>query len=137
MGISARAQFTPRSALGQFVQTVVTPGVIASVTAASQQMAQLAQGYAPVDTGALRDSIQSEVNDTGKTVVGTVTAGVRYAAYVEFGTGRRGSESPGAGPGPYKLSWPGMSAQPYLRPAMDEMRGLVLDLFRANISIGM
>lgn len=137
MAISARVVFTPRNNAGQFIQTVVTPGVIASVTAASQQLAQTAQGYAPVDTGDLRDSIQANVTETGKTVVGTVTAGMFYAAYVEFGTGRRGSASPGAGAGPYNLSWPGMVAQPYLRPAMDEMRGLVLDLFRSNISIGM
>lgn len=137
MPLSARAQFTPRNSLGQFVQVVVTPGVTASVTAATQQMQQLAQGYAPVRTGALRDSIQSKVNQTGKTVVGVVTTGVEYAAYVEFGTGRRGAESPERGAGPYKMSWPGMTPRPYLRPAQDEMRGLVLDLFRANISIGM
>lgn len=39
-----------------------------------------------------------------------------HAAYVEFGTGRRGA---GGGGGSYDLDWPGMAPQPYLQPADD------------------
>lgn len=38
-----------------------------------------------------------------------------HAAYVEFGTGRRGAAS-GAG-SDYDEGWPGMAAQPYMYPA--------------------
>lgn len=135
MGLSARAQFTPRSSTGQFIQSLVTPGVVGAVTAVAQQLLTTAQANAPVDTGELRDSGAMEVNQTAKTVVGRVSFGAPYAAYVEFGTGRRGAESADRGPGPYKESWPGMAPQPYLRPAADEMRGLILGLFAGAISI--
>ena len=137
MALSARAQFTPRNGLGQFVQTVVTPAVVASVEASCKLIEDAAKGYCPVDTGALRDSITSSVDDSGKTVVGTVSVGMPYAAYVEYGTGIRGSSSAGAGAGPYSTSWPGQAAQPFLRPALDESREAVIDLFRSNISLAL
>lgn len=137
MRLSASARFTPRNDLGQFIDVVIRPGVEASVQAACELIQQTAQSYAPVETGALRDSITVSLNDTGKTIVGTVSANVPYAGYVEYGTGRRGQDSAEAGPYPYKESWPGMTPRPFMRPALDESRGAVLDLFRANISLGM
>jgi HK97 gp10 family phage protein len=137
MSLSARAQFTPRSDLGQFVPVHITPGVVASVEAACKLIEERAQSIAPVETGALRDSIMTSVDDSGKTVVGTVSVGVFYAAYVEYGTGIRGAESADAGPGPYSPTWPGMTPRPYMRPAFDEARGAVLDLFRSNISLSL
>ena len=135
MPISARAQFTPRNGLGQFVQTVITPGVIASVQASVNLIQQAAQRYAPVDTGALRDSITTEVDSSGATVVGKVGPHVPYAEYVEFGTGRRGAGSADAGEGPYDPNWAGMVPQPYMRPALDESKGSILELFKSNISV--
>lgn len=137
MPLSARAQFTPRSSLGQFISTVISPGVLASVQASADLIRDTAKAYCPVDTGALRDSIESSSRETGKSAVGTVTVGMPYGPYVEYGTGRRGAESPDAGPGPYTLSWPGMTPQPYMRPAVDESRQPILDIFRSQISIGM
>lgn len=137
MRLSATARFTPRNGLGQFIPNVITPGVIASVTAAGNTMRDTAKGYAPVLTGDLRDSIESEVTIGDKSATARVTVGVPYAAYPEFGTGRRGAASPDAGAGPYNPNWPGMAPTPYMRPAMEEMRQLVVDIFRSNISIGM
>jgi HK97 gp10 family phage protein len=137
MRISARVQFTPRSSTGRFVEIVIRPGVTASVKAACDQLLQTAQNYAPVETGALRDSITQTVDDSGKTVVGSVSADVYYAAYVEYGTGKRGAASEWAGPYPYSPTWPGMTPRPYLRPAMDELRPALLDLFRGAISLAM
>ena len=137
MGISARAVFTPRGNLGRFVAARITPGVVASVQASVNMIRDAAQGYCPVETGALRDSITASVDSGGKTVVGKVTTSLDYAPYVEWGTGQRGAESPDAGAGPYNPNWPGMSPRPYMRPAFDEARGAVLDLFRANISLSM
>lgn len=55
-----------------------------------------AKGICPVDTGTLRNSINSEVQD----YTGVVSTNVDYAGYVEFGT--------------YK-----MAAQPYMMPAAE------------------
>lgn len=118
MGLSAKATFRPRSDLGRFVETNVTPGVVASVQASCDLIEGLAKGYAPVDTGRLRDSIHSTVDESGKTVVGTVSTDVDYAVYQEFGT--------------YK-----MAAQPFMRPAIDEAKGSIKELFRDNISTSM
>ena len=59
-----------------------------------------AQRRAPVDTGALRNSIGTEFGDSGMSAL--IGPTVNYGAYVEFGTSR-------------------MSAQPYMSPAMDEV----------------
>ncbi len=135
MRLSARAQFTPRGDLGQFVPVKIVPGVTASVEAACKLIEDRAKELAPVDTGALRESIGTQINDSGKTVVGTVGSDLYYAPFVEWGTGIRGAESADAGPGPYSPTWPGMTPRPYMRPALDESRGAVLDLFRSNISL--
>ena len=128
--ISARAQFTPRNSAGQFIQTVVTPAVTASVQASLNVIRDSAQEKCPVDTGALRDSITVELNTSGATVTGKVGPHMFYAEYVEYGTGRRG------GPAPYEhvQSWPGMTPRPYMRPAFDENHDGILELFRSQIS---
>jgi hypothetical protein len=60
-----------------------------------------------------------------------------HAAYVEFGTGQRGAASAGAGNGPYSETWPGMPAQPYLRPALDTARPAILGAFaRRGFRVG-
>lgn len=131
MSLSARAQFTPRNDLGRFVPTRVTPAVVASVQAAVNLIQDAAQRLAPVDTGALRDSITTEVHETFSTVVGSVGPHVSYAAFVEYGTGRKGDA---AVPHTDKA---GMKPQPFMRPALDENKGAILDLFRSNISTGL
>ena len=59
-----------------------------------------AQNRAPVDTGALRNSVTHEYRRGGGTLRGEVGPTVNYGGYVERGTSR-------------------MRAQPYLRPATD------------------
>lgn len=58
----------------------------------SQDVAEGARAGAPVDTGALRDSIQANPD--------SVTVGVEYAGFVEYGTVN-------------------MPPEPFLRPAAD------------------
>ena len=137
MGLSATAKFTPRDDLGRFVEVHITPGVRASVEAACKLMEDEAKRLCPVDTGRLQDSIATTIDDSGKTIIGRVGTDVEYAVFVEYGTGLRGAASAGAGEGPYSPTWPGMPAQPYLRPALDNNRGSVMDLFRSNILLGM
>lgn len=133
--IRATATFRPRNDFGRFVDAKISPAVEASVEAACDLIEKTAKLYCPVDTGTLQDSIKSEVVQTGSTVKGTVSTDVSYAAFVEFGTGQRGAASPGAGEGPYNENWPGMAAQPFFRPAVDESRAPIADLFRSNLSV--
>lgn len=81
------------------------PGAIALVLqkAASETLA-LAQGRVPVDTGYLKNSLQ--IFSEGALTHG-VRAGAEYAIYVEFGTRH-------------------MAAQPYLIPAFEVVRDVVL-----------
>ena len=117
----------PRAILNRIVAARILPAVRASQVIVIQE----AQAYCPVDTGALRASIQAlEPEDDGSRVVGLVVATMPYAPYVEFGTGIAGESSPGAGPGPYSTTWPGMESQPFLRPACDSARDAVMEAFQ-------
>ena len=64
------------------------------------RLQQSAQGKAPVDTGTLKRSITLEITDAGMTAESEAT--VHYAGYVEYGTRF-------------------MNAQPYMRPALEEV----------------
>lgn len=121
--IKARAQFTPRGDLGQFIAVKLTPAAISATNAAAQIILAHAQDIVPVRSGDLRASGHVvEASADGKTAVAQVVFDAPYAAYVEFGTGRRGEASAMAGAGPYSQSWPGMEPRPYLRPALDSSR---------------
>jgi len=137
MRLQATAQFKPRGDLGRYVEVHITPAVRSAVEKSLKLIESSAKAKAPVDTGALRDSITSSIDDSGKTIVGQVGPHVPYAAYLEFGTGIAGAGSAGAGPGPYSSTWPGMIARPYMRPAIDENRTTVKDLFRGELSLAL
>lgn len=82
----------------------------------------LAKPRAPVDEGALRSRIHGRRLKPG---VWALIAGTKYAAFVEFGTGRlgRSSQQPGGVPKDYRHGpRSGMKAQPYLRPAALQVR---------------
>ena len=68
--------------------------------AAGAKVAGRARDLCPVDTGYLKSTIGYTYNPATMTLV--VHADASYAAFVEFGTSRQ-------------------SAQPYLRPALEEM----------------
>lgn len=104
------------------------------------QVQTLAQSYVPVKTGELRASI--EIRTLGAGDVVEISPDTTYEAYVEFGTGIF-SEMPGAPKRPYviepvnanalrfmiggdvffamKVVHPGMKAQPYMRPAAENV----------------
>lgn len=134
--LTATATYRPRSDMGQFIAAKITPAVRASVEAASKLIVDEAKSIAPVKTGALRDSISATVVDGESTVIGTISADVPYAGYVEFGVGVRGAASPGRGPYPYG-DRPGQVAQPYMRPALDTTRDAVRAVFASQIAIGL
>jgi HK97 gp10 family phage protein len=105
-----------------------------SVEQASYTVLEEAEAIVPVDTGELRESGHVVIERAGSSVRGVVIFDSPHAAFVEFGTGIRGMESPGAGPGPYNPSWPGMTAQPYVRPALDTSRPAIKQIFRDNFA---
>ena len=118
--------------LSRLMQMIV-PALVAATTDACDAVATEAETIVPVDTGELRASIGvGSVALVGSAVEGSVVATAAHAAYVEFGTGQRGSASPGAGPYPYTESWPGMPAQPYLRPALDTARPAIKAAFASR-----
>lgn len=79
----------------------------AGLTAAAMVVQGQAVLLCPVDTGRLRQSINYRVSNT-EAAIGT---NVEYAPYVEFGTKR-------------------MKAQPFLRPALDDVKDEVRDIFK-------
>jgi len=137
MMVTATATYTPRNASGQFVQSTINPAVRTAVEESAAAIAEEARAIVPVDTGELQNSIVYTLEDVGKVVVGTVVAAADHAAYVEFGTGVRGAASPGSGPYPYSPTWPGMPAQPYMRPAMDTVRARIKAFFASSISVAL
>lgn len=97
-------------------------GVDEVLAQAALEVERRAKLKAPVDHGRLRASISAF--KTAPLEHG-VKVGVEYGAFVEFGTGQRGAASAQPGGiaddyahGPSK----GMRAQPYLRPALLEVR---------------
>ena len=106
---------------------------------------------APVDNGLLRESIHTQVNNTGAEMQGRVYTNVEYAAYVEFGTGIKGN-----GTYPYKVEglsleyrdkgWAyfdedkgewiytkGQEAQPYMYPALKNHEKTIKKMFRDGV----
>lgn len=126
--ISARAIFQPRNDLGRFIEGSIAPAVQASVAAGLKLIEDAAKGYCPVDTGALRESITSEIDTSGSTVVGHVGPHMDYAEFVEFGTGQRGDPAVPHG------DTLGQFPQPYMRPALDENRDAIEEIFRGQIA---
>ena len=135
MSVWATVRFTPRDN-GRFISAFVSPAVRASVAAAAALVEGRAKELCPVDTGRLRDSISTHTIESETAIRAYVAPNTPYAGYVEFGTGIRGASSPGAGSGPYSPNWRGMPAQPYMRPAVDESKPAINDLFRSNLAVG-
>lgn len=90
-----------------------------------------AQQLAPVRTGVLRSSIESQVRKRNGRLEARVLVNVNgtapYWAFVEYGTGLRGAASPQVPPlgtpagwrYDYRdQGWVGQQAQPFLRPAL-------------------
>ena len=64
-----------------------------AVATAIQTVRSAAVNNCPVDTGALRQSIFTEVTEEDGKVIGTCWANAAYAPYVEFGTGPVGQDN--------------------------------------------
>ena len=91
------------------------------VEKATKTVQTAAKLLCPVDTGYLRESIQTSFawQPSGE-YVGTVGTIVEYAPYVEFGTGKA-PLSLG-----YREDWKGQFAQPYLYPSLIDNRDRIV-----------
>lgn len=85
------------------------------------------------DTGALQNSIVSNVETTNEAVIGYVSTNLEYAPYVEYGTGLF-AESGNGRQTPWKYkdddgNWhttKGQHPQPFMRPALSENKQNIL-----------
>lgn len=101
-----------------------------------------AKEKAPKDTGALRRSITSEVNNSSGEMAGVVFTPLEYAPYVEFGTGLF-AEKEGRQDVPWsyqddKGEWhstSGQKPQPYMRPALEESREDILRIIKEALTL--
>ena len=137
MTINATATFTPSPNFSRYVESVIVPDLVQGVDEASERIFTEALALVPYKTGELHDSgALIPATDQGGQVVGGFEFTSDHAVYVEYGTGRRGASSPGAGEGPYDPNWPGMAAQPYVRPAMDNNHDLVVETVGGSVKLG-
>lgn len=92
-----------------------------------------AKEKAPKDTGELRRSITSKVEERDGKIEGVIFTPLEYAPYVEYGTGLF-AESGGRKDVPWcykddKGEWhstSGQHPQPFMRPALDENREKIM-----------
>lgn len=106
---------------------------------ASALVARAAIEKAPKDTGELRRSITSKVED----LKGVVYTTLLYAPYIEYGTGLFAE---GEGGGRQDVPWnyqddegewhstSGMKARPYMNPALVESREEIIRLIREALT---
>lgn len=94
----------------------------------------------PVQTGELRRSITSKIENNGLEVIGTICTPLEYAPYIEYGTGLFAEK--GGRPTPWcyqddKGEWhttSGQPPQPYMRPALNENRTAILEILGGSIN---
>lgn len=99
-----------------------------------------AKKKAPKNTGELKRSITSKVENEGRQVVGEVFTPLEYAPYVEYGTGLF-AEKGGRKDVPWhymdeKGEWHstnGQRPQPFMRPALQENRERILEYIKAGV----
>lgn len=99
-----------------------------------------AKQTAPKDTGALRNSITSEVQSDGRDVVGIVYSPLEYAPYIEYGTGLFAEENGRKTPWSYedeetgeRIFTRGQKPQPYLRPALFENKEKITKILEESV----
>lgn len=109
------------------VEQAINQGVLLVESSAKQNASNCK------DTGALQNSIISNVETTNEAVIGYVFTNLEYAPYVEYGTGLF-AESGNGRQTPWKYqdddgNWhttKGQHPQPFMRPALSENKQNIL-----------
>lgn len=111
---------------------------------ALQRVCALVEGeakrLAPKDTGALRRSIASKIEESSDGLEGIVFTPLEYAPYVEYGTGLF-AEKGGRKEVPWVYeddkgefhSTRGQHPQPYMRPALENNRERILEILKGGL----
>ena len=118
-------------------ETVGEEKVINNMEKACAVVERAAKENAPKDTGELRRSISSRVDNIDGDIVGVVFSPLEYAPYVEYGTGLF-AENGGRMDVPWnyqddKGEWhstSGQKPQPFLRPALEDNREQIISILR-------
>lgn len=99
-----------------------------------------AKRKAPKDTGELRRSIESKVEDNGEGVQGGIFSPLEYAPYIEYGTGLFAEKG-----GRADVPWfyvdddgkghvtKGIHPHPYMRPALNEQKNKIKDILKEGL----
>lgn len=114
----------------------INDALISGVSKAALLVQGSAKNKAPVDSGALRQSIRADkAKIQGENVTATVSTNLEYAPYVEFGTGSRGqsTNTNTEVEVSYRSDWRGNKAQPFLWPALRENRNNSIKIIREEI----
>ena len=94
-----------------------------------------AKMLAQVDSSDLRKSIRKKTKKSAGKIEIKIYTNSDHAAYVEFGTGKRGmnSHKPHNINVSYKEDWAGMIAQPYLYPALKNKEDVIIENIKTDI----
>lgn len=99
-----------------------------------------AKRKAPKDTGELRRSIESKVENNGEGVQGVIFSPLEYAPYIEYGTGLFAEKG-----GRADVPWfyvdddgkghltKGIQPHPYMRPALNEQKNKIKDILKEGL----
>lgn len=131
--------FEGMSSLNKKIDKMVDEKTVAEALERACAMVEAsAKKNAPKDTGALRRSITSKVENNE----GIVFTPLEYAPYIEFGTGLFAEGGGANNPWSYqddKGEWhttSGMKPQPFLRPALNENRENIKRILKEAITNG-
>lgn len=114
----------------------INDALISGVSKAALLVQGSAKNKAPVDSGALRQSIRADkAKNQGGNVTATVSTNLEYGPYVEFGTGSRGqsTNTNTEVEVSYRSDWRGNKAQPFLWPALRENRNNSIKIIREEV----
>ena len=127
--------------LDEVLAAIDNVGSVEKYVAALQKACALversAKENAPKGVGELRRSITSKIEEDGDEVIGVVFTPLEYAPYVEYGTGLF-AENGGRSDVPWHYQddegeWhttSGQHPQPFMRPALDENRERIFEIFK-------
>lgn len=117
------------------------PGIYSALGQACALVERSAKQKAPKDTGALRRSITSKVEEMNGELVGVVFTPLEYAPYIEYGTGLFAEEG-GRKEVPWwyqddKGEWHstrGQKPQSFMRPALNENREQIIRMLKEGLT---
>ena len=119
-----------------------TEKLIGAVQSACAVVEAAAIKNAPKRSGDLRRSIESNVEENGNEIKGTISTPLEYAPYVEYGTGLYAEGGNGRKKVPWayedektgELIWTaGQHPHPFMRPALNDNRDAIIATIKEGI----